>query len=371
MAVDRLSITNFKIHRSSELDFSKRLNFIVGGNGQGKTTILEAIYFLCTTKGFRSLTDAEYLRFGESSFELSGVFSGGNTHKTRIYYSTAEGKRTYFLDGKPVYRASGIIGKFPVVLLTPEDQELTQGSPTARRKFVDSILSQASDYYLECLLDYNKVIKQRSALLTLIKEQQRKEYFTQLEVWDDKLVKRGTEIIRKRKQFITDFTSYVETAYQRILPEAEHPEIVYSPLAGFDGEIDEEIFRKKLEERKGEELRRVMNLTGPHRDDFVFRINGKNLKTYGSQGQHKTFQVALRFAQFYYLMDITGAKPIFLLDDAYSELDKKRAYNISEYLNDVGQAFITMTDFSNYEFLVNKSSDQVLNVKAGQASIGT
>jgi DNA replication and repair protein RecF len=109
-----------------------------------------------------------------------------------------------------------------------------------------------------------------------------------------------------------------------------------------------------------------MNLTGPHRDDFVFQVNEKNLKTYGSQGQHKTFQVALRFAQFYYLMDRTGVQPVFLLDDAYSELDKQRARHISEYLNDVGQAFITMTDFSNYEYLVNQNSDQIIYVEAGQ-----
>jgi DNA replication and repair protein RecF len=367
MALDRITLKNFKIHRSTELDFSGRLNFIVGGNGQGKTTILEAIYFLCTTKGFKNLSDQECLHFGESAFEMAGSFSGGNNHKVRVYYAPAEGKRSYFLDGKAIHRAANIIGKFPVVLLTPEDHSLTQGSPTGRRKFIDSILSQASEYYLDCLLDYNKVIKQRSALLSLMKEQPRKEYFTQLEVWDDKLVSRGTEIINRRTQFISEFAAYIKTAYTRILPDAEIPEIQYEPLPGISGEIDTAQFRRCLEERRNEEIRRVLNLTGPHRDDFVFEVNEKNLKTYGSQGQHKTFQVALRFAQFYYLMDRTGVQPVFLLDDAYSELDKQRARHISEFLNDVGQAFITMTDFSNYEFLVNQNSDQIIYVEAGKA----
>ncbi len=367
MALEHVELNNFKIHRKTEFDFSDRLNFLVGGNGQGKTTVLEAIYFLCTTKGFRNSSDSECINFDGNNFEISGKFRDTISNDVRVYFAPGESRRTYFLDGKPVYRPSSIIGKFPVVLLTPEDHELTQGGPGGRRKFVDAILSQASEYYLGCLLDYGKVLKHRSSLLSQIKVHSRQEYLSQLEVWDEKLVKSGTVLINKRGEFIEEFAEYITTAYRRIFPDGEIPFIGYEPFPGAASSINESFFMEKLLQRRNEELRRESNLTGPHRDDFIFSVDNKNLKSFGSQGQHKTFQVALRFAQYYYLKNVTGKKPLFLLDDIYSELDKKRAFNISGYLNDIGQSFLTMTDFSNYEQVVNQSSDKVFYVKEGQA----
>lgn len=368
MILSNLSVQNFRIHQSSEIAFSGNLNYIVGGNGEGKTTLIEAVYFLCTTKNFKGASDSELLRFGTDLYEISGVFQEKVIHKPRIAYAAQNGKRVYTLDGKNVTRAADVIGKFPIVLLTPADHELTQGSPADRRKLIDSAISQANSAYLHSLLEYTKILKQRTALLNLIREQRRSDYLDELDAWDKQLVYYGFKLMQWRIEFIRDFDRFVREAYQFIMQNEEIPEIHYPALQEQDNEITEARFAEKLRLRREEEIRRGSNLTGPHRDDFIFSINEKNLKTYGSQGQHKTFQTALRFAEFFYLKEKTGIAPVFLLDDVFGELDMKRAVRISNYLKTVGQAFITITDFSNYRFLNKEQNDCLIRVQKGNVS---
>lgn len=365
MVLTSIHLKNFRSHANTELKFSRNLNYIVGGNGQGKTSILEAIYYLCTTKSNNSKTDNEVVRFKENEFEIKGKFSDITTHDTRVFYSLPENKKYYFQNNKLVSRSSEIIGKFPVVLLTPDDHSITQGGPSDRRKFVDSILSQASEVYLKNLLDYNKTLRQRSSLLSRIRESGRKDFHGELDAWTIKLIETGTEIIKYRLKFIDVFNSYINESYQVIMGTEEIPSVEYSFLEGAaEGNIKGE-FEKIVLQKREEELRRTVNLVGPHRDDFLFDINGINLRTFGSQGQHKTFQVVLRFAQFFYLKEITGKAPIFLLDDVFGELDAFRTTKISEYLREVGQAFITITDFANMSFLKRNEDDLLINVYKG------
>lgn len=364
MILTSLRLNNFRIHQASEIRFSENLNFIIGGNGQGKTTILEAIYYLCTTKNFKSSADGEFIRFGSDYYEINGEFLDNIKDKVRIYFSFEENKRYYFFNDKSVSRLSEMIGKFPVVLLTPDDHSITQGYPVDRRKFVDSIISQASSVYLETLLDYNKVIKQRSAVLTRLKEKYDKQTLLELDAWTEKLIENGIELINYRKNFIDEFNSYIKESYLKIVEQTEIPEIKYECYICDPGN-DTENFRRLLAERKEEEIRRTTNLAGPHRDDYIFSLNGINLKTYGSQGQHKTFQASLRFAEFFYLKNITGKKPIFLLDDVFGELDANRAAKISRYLKQVGQAFITVTDFADFSFLSKEDKDLIIKIESG------
>ncbi|MCE1190094.1 MAG: DNA replication and repair protein RecF [Ignavibacteria bacterium] len=369
MIVRSLSLRNFRIHQSSSIDFSDTLNFIVGGNGEGKTSLLEGLYFLCTTRNFKAAADNELLRFGEESYEVNGIFQDTTIRKARIYYSAADTKRHYLLDGKSITRATDVIGKFPVVLLTPEDHQLTQGGPADRRKFIDSVISQSNVFYLSTLIEYNRIIKQRSALLNLLREQRRHDYLVELDAWDELLVKTGTTIIEIRQQFIEEFNQFICEAYSHIMPGEEQPVILYPLLQGSTEIVTESIFAERLAKRREEEIRRAANLTGPHRDDFIFMVNNTALKTYGSQGQHKTFQTALRFAEFFYLKMKAGTTPIFLLDDVFGELDTKRSSRISEYLKTVGQAFITITDFSNYRFLAKSEHDATIMVSRGSIGI--
>jgi DNA replication and repair protein RecF len=369
MILSSIQLKNFRSHRDTQLKFSDQLNYIIGGNGQGKTSILEAIYYLCTTKSSIAKLDNEVVRFREKEFEITGNFRELTENTTRIFYSLQDNKKYCFQNGKQIPRSADIIGKFPVVLLAPADHAITQGSPVERRKFVDSVISQASETYLNFLLDYNKTLRQRSSLLYRLKEERRKELFDELDAWTTKLIFSGTEIIKHRIKFIAEFNAYIKNSYERIMGNTELPEIKYSYLdEGVDNEDIEVLFKRQIDSKRDDELRRASNLCGPHRDDFIFLINEMNLKNFGSQGQHKTFQTALRFAQFFYLKERTGKTPIFLLDDVFGELDKDRSQKISEYLKNVGQVFITLTDFTNFSFLKREDNDSLIYINNGEAA---
>jgi DNA replication and repair protein RecF len=360
MVLRSVYLKNFRSHRDIKLNFSGNLNYIVGGNGQGKTSILEAIYYLCTTKGLNSKSDSEVVRFSEKEFEVSGLFRDLTEDNIRIYYSSEENRKYCFINNKTISRHAELIGKFPVVVLTPSDHSITQGYPADRRKFIDSVISQASETYLGYLLDYNKILRQRSSLLYRIRE--RYAGLEELDAWTENLAKTGTEIIKHRISFLNDFNRFIFDSYKTIMEENEIPVIQYNYLEDYTEEDIEGRFCRLLNEKREEEIRRAQNLAGPHKDDFIFSINGYNLKTYGSQGQNKTFQVVLRFAEFFYLKDVTGKTPIFLLDDVFGELDAYRSSRISNYLRKVGQAFITITDFADFSFLKKEESDSILKL---------
>jgi len=362
MILSRLSLRNFRIHTKTSLNFSDNLNYIVGGNGKGKTSILEAIYYLCTTKSFSS-KDLEVINFDQNEFEIKGNLKDITEDDVRIFFSVSENRKYYFQNEKLISRSSQIIGKFPVVVLSPADHAITQGAPLERRRFVDSVISQASSTYLNVLLDYNKTIKQRAVVLNRLREKRTSDYFDELKAWTQRLVENGVELILHRKKFIEHFNKYIADSYIKIMGDNESPYINYLYLEENDSIKIKQNFEKLLSEKKEEEIRRTVNLVGPHRDDFVFSINSINLRTYGSQGQHKTFQTALRFAEFFYLKNITGKSPLFLLDDVFGELDAYRAGKISMYLKEVGQAFITLTDFANFSFLTKSSNDLIIKLE--------
>ena len=360
MILSSISLKNVRSHTKTEVNFANNLNYIVGENGIGKTTILEAIYYLCTTKSCVTASDAEVVKFGHDGFEIFGKISGLTNDDIQIKYSVSENKKTILLGNKQVNRFSDIIGKFPIVMLSPADHTLTQGHSADRRKFVDSVISQASRTYLNLIIEYNRIIKQRTSLLIRLKESPNNK--DELRAWNEKLLQTGIEIIKHRKTFVEEFVVYMKNSYDRILKDKENPGISYYFLDGYYGEMFENYFANLLEERQEEEIARSRNLVGPHKDDFIFEINNIKLKNFGSQGQHKTFQTILKFAEYFYLKDKAGNKPLFLLDDVFGELDAIRAASISNYLGLVGQAFITLTDFGNLSFLKSDASDKLIRL---------
>lgn len=362
-----LHLRNFRKHKETNLTFSNKLNFIVGSNGAGKTTILESIYYLCTNRNFNTRTDNEVIRFGKDYFEVEGTIKELTESNIRVYYSLTENKKAYIKNEKKISRSVDIIGSFPIVTLTPSDLTITKGYPGDRRKFIDSILSQASETYLKNLLDYNRTLKQRSSLLFLLKERNSKNLTDELEAWTEKLIQGGLYLIEKRQQFIKSFKTFVKESYTEIMESKEIPGLIYSFLESDEEKIKntEETFRYLLKVKEYEEKRRAANLVGPHRDDIIFLIDEVDLKKYGSQGQHKTFQIALRFAEFFYLKQLTGKTPVFLLDDVFGKLDSNRAKKISNYLRKIGQAFITVTDLADFSFLDINNDDKIIKVNEG------
>ena len=370
MILSSINLKNFRSHNDTFLNFSDKLNFIIGGNGQGKTTVLESIYYLCTSKSNNSKTDIEAVSFNEAGFELNGIFKDLSENKVRIFYSVADNKKYYFKDSKLISRSTDIIGKFPVVILTPSDHSITQGPPAERRKFVDSVISQASENYLKTLLDYGRTLRQRSSLLFQLKENRKKNLLDELDAWTEKLIDSGLSIINYRLNFAANFIKFITASYNIIMGNDEVPGLKYFYLENYEGSELKEEFVRLIELKRNEELRRSSNLVGPHRDDFILEINNLSLKTFGSQGQHKTFQVVLRFAEFFYLKEVMGIVPIFLLDDIFGELDTKRSQKISEYLRELGQTFITMTDITNLAFMLRDGKDRYINLNSGTVVYG-
>jgi len=368
MVLKQIELQNFRLHKNTSLNFSDNLNLIVGGNGHGKTSILEAIYYLCTTKNLNLANENDVIMFGEQYFEAKGSFYDLTTNQTRIFYDTLKNKKNYFLDDKQIFRSSSVIGKFPIVSLIQSDHAITQGSPAERRRFVDSVISQSSNTYLEILLEFNKTLRQRSSLLSQIKESRSVNLFGQLDAWTEAIILSGTEIIKHRISFVKEFNSHLKDAYNHIVDVSEEPQIIYNPFPELnDGNIADR-FRQELELLREDELRRGTNLVGPHRDEFTFFINGLELRRFGSQGQHKTFQIALRFGQFFFMKEKLGKTPIFLMDDIFGELDSNRAGKISAHLSEIGQAFITMTDLTKTESLNINTENILIKVNNGKAA---
>lgn len=368
MIINNLELTNFRLHRHTKIEFSSQLNYIVGGNGQGKTSLLEAIYYLCTSKNLNQSKDHEVVSFDEIFFNVKGKFIDLINNNVEVIYSSKENKKMLNLDEKNINRASNLIGKFPVVTLTPSDHSITMGAPADRRKFVDSVISQASNTYLKILIDYNKTLRQRSALLYQIRENNHPQLLEQLDTWTDSLVKLGVEIIDHRIKFIKTFSEYIKESYKTIMESIEVPTIEYKYLNENNSNEIQQAFKLEIRNLQNHEIARAKNLVGPHRDEFLFKINDLDLRKYGSQGQHKTFQIALRFGEFFFLQDTMGKRPIFLMDDVFGELDAYRANKISKYMKKIGQAFITLTDFSNFEHLTKSDDDLIINIEKGHVS---
>jgi DNA replication and repair protein RecF len=368
MVLKQIELQNFRLHKNTSLNFSDKLNLIIGQNGQGKTSILEAIYYLCTTKNLNLASESDVVSFNEPYFEVKGQIVDLTKNNPRLYYDSLKNKKNFFLNDKQVTNSSQIIGKFPVVSLIQSDHAITLGAPIDRRRFVDSVISQTNHTYLDILLDYNKTLRQRASLLWQIKETRSDSLHSQLDSWTEALIQNGSEIIKHRIKFINEFNTYLIESYHQIVKRKEYPKIFYDTILEVEEDNATQKFREELASVSEDELRRGQNLAGPHKDDFIFTINDLELKRFGSQGQHKTFQIALRFGQFFFIKDKTGKTPIFLMDDVFGELDLYRARKISEHLPSIGQTFITLTDFTRSEELSLSNQTVLIKVENGTAT---
>jgi len=335
MHLENISLNNFKNYESSQVQFSSEVNCFVGKNGSGKTNLLDAIYYLSFTKSAFTPQDIQCLRHEESYFSLKGVFELEEKERIVICGLQTGKKKLVKLDDKPYKRASEHLGKFPVVLIAPNDTDVIRGPSEDRRKFFDAIISQTNQHYLQQLIKYNHTIKQRNSLL---KQFQEREYFdiTLLKQYDAQLISLGKDIHSVRKAFIEEFQPQVAGHYQNISEKSEVVKLDYE--SHFDGDI-EALFEENLS--KDRVLKRTS--VGIHKDEYPFMMNERPIKKFGSQGQQKSYLISLKLANFDYLKNHLGLKPMLLLDDIFDKLDDFRITKLMDMVasDAFGQIFVT------------------------------
>lgn len=349
MKLQKAEIRNFRNHSASSLDFTDGINAVFGDNGEGKTNIVEAISYLCLTKSFYAINDAVVVRIGSEHFDVRGSFRADNGSEWSVAasYESASAKKTITVNKTPVETLSSVVGQFPAVILSPEQNGITFGAPTERRKFLDLAISQASKLYLDEVLEYRRILRQRNKIL-LDAKLTRKDSTDLLEPWDESLVRTGTSIMIRRAKFVEDFRPLVVEKFSFVAGETELPGIRYMPsfetsFVSSRGTIEEQ-FTEELKNHADEERRTGTTAVGPHRDELEFCIDDLSLRKFASQGQHKTFLVALKLAEFFYLKEHRNETPLLLLDDVFSELDEHRSRRLLDLAGSVGQVFVTATD---------------------------
>jgi DNA replication and repair protein RecF len=277
------------------------------------------------------------------------VDDSNSKYTVRLECGGEPGEKRFTINGTQPDKLSSVIGMFPVVILSPEKSTITSGAPVDRRKFVDLVLSQLSRSYFDDLLEYRQSLRQRNKILLDAKQEGRVRHDV-LEPWSLSLATYGARIVQKRVRFVEEFRQYVTQAYAEIVKANEEPAVYYSTPLDIEPNksLDQltEVILGELKKKMPEEYRRGLSLVGPHRDDLVFQLNGIDLQKYASQGQHKTFLMALKLAEFHYLKEKKNESPILLLDDIFSDLDSDRSMRLLGHIAELGQALITTTDES-------------------------
>ena len=351
MYLQKLSLVNFKNLESQSFDFQQKINCFVGNNGVGKTNILDAIYYLSFAKSYFNSVAVQNIMHGEAFFMIEGDYVL-NDRNEKIVCSLKKGqKKVLKRNGKSYEKFSEHIGQLPLVIISPADRDLvTEGSDT-RRKFIDGVISQQNKNYLKDLLFYNKVLSQRNALLKYFAANRTFDALN-LEVYNEQLSEYGTRIFEVRKVFLEKFIPIFNEKYQIISDDKETVNLVYkSQLNDFSMK---DLLQQSLEKDK------MLQYTssGIHKDDLSFEIGNYPIKKFGSQGQQKSYLIALKFAQFEFIKQQSNVVPILLLDDIFDKLDESRVLQIINLVDndEFGQIFITDTHSERTENIVKQSN---------------
>jgi len=338
MHLKKLTVLNFKNYSEAEIDPSPGVNAFVGGNGEGKTNLLDAIHYLSIGKSYFNAIDGQNIKQEEEFFVIQGIFDKDGMTEN-IFCSFKRGQRKIFKRNNKEYdRLADHVGLLPAVMISPVDVNLIIGGSEERRKFPDSIISQFDRNYLDALIGYSRILLQRNAFLkTQFQKQQSDE--DSMQIWDEQLVTLGEKIHLCRVQFIEELIPVFTHFYNYLTGGKETVDIRYS------SHLNKGNFKELLEESRERDRYMQFTTVGPHKDDLNFFINGLPVKRYASQGQQKSFLIALKLAQFDFISKKKGLKPILLLDDIFDKLDDFRVSKLMEMVSkeNFGQIFITDT----------------------------
>ena len=340
----KISIINYKNILDKEYELDPKINCFVGDNGVGKTNILDAVYHLSMGKSYFNVKNDQLINRGKDYMLVDGVFELNNKNESIVFSLKIGEKKVLKRNGKPYKKFSNHIGLIPVVLISPYDNDLINEGSSERRKFIDSIISQNDKEYLINLIAYTRVIQNRNRLL---KQYNRSVDFDldTIKVYDDQIYKLSEPIFKARNKFIKEFTPLVLEKYKHISDDKEKISIEYKSdlINNHIENLIKDSFQKDV----------ILQYTsvGLHKDDFVFNIDENRIKRFGSQGQQKSFLIALKLAQFDYLKNETGNSPILLMDDIFDKLDLMRVKRIVEIVNSTnfGQLFLSDTDKERIE----------------------
>ena len=354
MILNKLSVVNFKNIRTASLDFSPKLNCLIGSNGMGKTNILDAVYYLSFCRSAFNPVDSQVITHGEEFMVLEGTYSSDNGDIENIYCGMKKGNRKHFKRNKKEYkRLSQHIGLIPIIFISPADSTLIDGSSEERRRLMDMVIAQYDNAYMDHLSAYNKALQQRNALLKMEEEPD----ITLMEIWENQMAEAGEAVYRKRDAFIKELVPVFQNIYSSIAGIQEEVSLKYVSHCQ-RGPLLEIIQRDRFKDRAV-----GYSLHGIHRDDLEMLLGGFQMRREGSQGQTKTFSLALKLAQFNFLCRTNSATtPILLLDDIFDKLDVQRVKKIVQLVADdhYGQIFITDT---NREHLDNILMHTALDYK--------
>lgn len=353
MFLKSIKLRNFKNFPEAEFEFSSKINAFVGQNGRGKTNALDAVHYLALTKSYLSYSDVLSIRFDEDFFSIEGNFVNQENEEV-IFCGVQRDKPKIFKKNAKVYdRISDHIGQFPLVMISPYDLDLIKEGSEVRRKFIDNIISQSNKEYLKNLMRYNRVVVQRNSLL---------KYFFQnntfnklsLEIYDQELIGLGTAIHQERLKFIDEFLPIFKEYYKILSKGNEEVEIEYT------SQLTESSFEELLKNNLAKDRKAQFSTQGIHKDDLNLQIRDYPVKKIGSQGQQKTYLIALKLAQLELIKKHLGITPLLLLDDIFDKLDESRVEQLISLVNDdrFGQIFISDTHPERTESIIKRINSE-------------
>lgn len=371
MYIKELKLINFRNYSELDLDFCKDYNIIYGKNAQGKTNILEAIFLCSSGRSHRTIKDNELIKFMEENYYIKLIVEKKDIEKTiEIFYKRDERKRIKIND-IPIKKNGELMGQLNTVLFSPEDMSIIKEGPNERRRFIDIALSQIKPTYFYDLQQYSRILTQRNHLLRDITKSENKKGKLKdtLGVWSEKLAETGSRIILERIKYLSKLNKKAFENHKKLTGGREEIEIIYSPSINVGNCNDIEEVRKEfirhIEKDKEKEIQIGTTLYGPQRDDIEIKINKRNVRMYGSQGQQRTAVLTLKFSEIEILRELIGEYPVLLLDDVFSELDSIRQEYIIESLENI-QTFITCTDKKFYDRGIKKKNTKLYFVENGK-----
>ncbi|BES63573.1 DNA replication/repair protein RecF [Gottschalkiaceae bacterium SANA] len=342
MRIRKIHLIHYRNYRLLRCELGNTINIFYGENAQGKTNLLEAIHYLSYGKSFRKAKDRDLIAFDQPESYIGLELERGNGHHLLEAKLVKDGSKKVRIDRLPVDRIKELNELLYVIAFIPEDLRLVKGSPKDRREFIDRELSKLKPVYAKKMQQYERVLKQRNMLLKMVSYDPDKEKI--LSVYTLQLIGLGSQIIKTRQEFLAQWEGYAKDLHGKISDHLEELAMEYeSGVHGQSLESIQEDFEKRLEDMKAEERTKGTSLIGPHRDDLIFLINGKDARIYASQGQQRTVALSVKLAEIHLVEEIFNEKPVLLLDDVLSELDAKRRQFLIETFRSF-QTIITTAD---------------------------